>query len=89
MSNMSYCRMRNTEQDLRDCINHLDPELREIFGFEDEELSMEEENAARRMIALMIDFLYTAGIIEEEWHEGQDEAIEELFRRGDSDQYSE
>lgn len=84
--NMSYCRFRNTEQDLRDCINHLDPELRE--NWEDEELSMEEEKAARRMISMMVDFLYTAGIIESEWYDGQEEAIEELFRRGDSDQYS-
>ena len=83
MANMSYCRFRNTEQDLRDCINHLDPELDN-----DKELSMEEEKAARRMIAMMLDFLYTANIIEEDWYDGQDEAIEELFRRGDSDQYS-
>jgi len=83
MANMSYCRFRNTEQDLRDCINAIDPELRD----EDFELSMEEEKAARRMIKMMLDFLYWADIIEEDWYDGQDEAIEELFRRGDSDQY--
>jgi hypothetical protein len=83
---MGYCRFRNTEMDLRDCINHLDPDLRD--NWEDEELSMEEEMAARRMIRMMLDFLYYADIIQEEWYDGQDEAIEELFRRGDSDQYS-
>lgn len=33
MSNMSYCRFRNTLGDLRDCVDHLD----EPLGNEDEE----------------------------------------------------
>lgn len=93
MANMSYCRMRNTEQDLRDCINHLDLDMRE--SFEDEELSMEEERAARRMIGMMFDFLTSNNLITTS-EDGNDyvdlciseEGLEEIFRRGDSDQYS-
>lgn len=42
MSNMSYCRFRNTLQDLRDCYDSMD----------DEPLS-EEEKLARRALILM------------------------------------
>lgn len=85
MANMSYCRFHNTEMDLRDCINALNNR---------EELSMEEERAARRMIGMMVDFLVDQRIIGVEGCGGYDtdvqiidEFLEELFRRGDSDQY--
>ena len=43
MSNMPYCRFRNTLEDLRDCNDYLDT---------DEELSVEEERARRRLVKL-------------------------------------
>ena len=41
MSNMGYCRFRNTLKGLRDCYEHLD-----------DDLSEEEEEAAERLIKL-------------------------------------
>ena len=41
MANMSYCRFRNTLQDLRDCVNYLDDDFNDI--------SSEEKAAAKRM----------------------------------------
>lgn len=41
MTNMSYCRFRNTLQDLRDCVNYLDDDFNDI--------SSEEKQAAKRM----------------------------------------
>lgn len=47
MSNMSYCRFRNTLGDLKDCYEHMDAE---------EELRSEEETRARkRLIELCCD----------------------------------
>ena len=43
MANMSYCRFKNTLQDLRDCHNHMD---------EDEELSKDEKEARKYLIRL-------------------------------------
>ena len=76
MSNMSYCRFRNTETDLRDCFIALD---------EREELSMDEERAARRMIDMIVERLIDYGVIEDDIDY---DAIDDLFIRGDSDQYS-
>ena len=42
MSNMGYCRFRNTLKDLRDCQEHID----------DEELSLDEEEARLRLIQI-------------------------------------
>jgi hypothetical protein len=42
MSNMSYCRFRNTLQDLQDCLDSMD----------DNDLSPEEEKAKTRLIRL-------------------------------------
>lgn len=42
MSNMSYCRFRNTLEDLRDCYDNMD----------DNDLSDEERAARRRLIKL-------------------------------------
>lgn len=44
MANMSYCRFRNTSNDLRDCVNALEDE--------DYPDSSEELNAAKRMYNL-------------------------------------
>lgn len=41
MSNMSYCRFRNTLSDLRDCADHLE-----------DELSMDEHQARKHLIEL-------------------------------------
>lgn len=42
MANMSYCRFRNTLQDLRDCYEHMD----------DEDISSEEKAARTRLLKL-------------------------------------
>lgn len=50
MANMSYCRFRNTDSDLLDCIHALQT-LVDNNGVDDydEELSTEEKNAVDRM----------------------------------------
>jgi len=53
MSNMSYCRFRNTLADLRDCYDNLDEDVR----------SDEESGARRRLIELC------CGIFDEFGHE--------------------
>lgn len=45
MSNMGYCRFRNTVQDLEDCADHMD----------DQDLSEEEVQARKRLINLCHD----------------------------------
>ena len=45
MSNMSYCRFRNTLADLRDCQDNMD----------DDDLSHEEKHAKEQLIALCLD----------------------------------
>lgn len=42
MSNMSYCRFRNTIEDLRDCYQHID----------ETDLSIEEARARKQLIKL-------------------------------------
>ena len=59
MSNMSYCRFRNTLEDLRDCYEGLDDEL-------DDGLHSEELIARKRLIALcqkIIDKAEDVGLI--------------------------
>lgn len=55
MANMSYCRFRNTRSDLLDCIDTLNDE---------EELSVEEASAARKMLRDILDFCLDHEIIE-------------------------
>ena len=57
MANMSYCRFRNTEMDLSDCLESLRYQ---------EELSNDEFNACRKMFRKFIDFCLDEGIIEED-----------------------
>lgn len=57
MSNMSYCRFRNTRNDLNDCLEALR---------NGEELSEEEARACKWMFEEIIDFLLEEGIIEDE-----------------------
>lgn len=52
MSNMGYCRFRNTLQDLQDCANHID---------EVEALSEEEARARRYLIGLCRDIVEEVG----------------------------
>ena len=47
MSNMSYCRFRNTVSDLRDCADHI----------LDADLSVEEQAARVRLVRVAIDLL--------------------------------
>ncbi len=56
MANMSYCRFRNTNSDLRDCLNAVD--AREKTG--DEELG-----AANDMFDFFLGFCMDLGIIED------------------------
>lgn len=57
MSNMSYCRFRNTSNDMDDCL--------ESLRFE-ETLSSEEKHACKRMFTEFLVFCYDEGIIEED-----------------------
>lgn len=50
MGNMSYCRFRNTLQDLRDCVQSLE----DIDGNIDNLESEEEQDAAKKLIRLCI-----------------------------------
>lgn len=55
MANMSYCRFRNTEMDLKDCLCALEDGV---------ELSENEFKACERMFEKFINFCVDAGIIE-------------------------
>ena len=52
MSNMSYCRFRNTLKDFRDCSDAMEAHLNDP----DEEMSKEEE-AANELLDSMVDYL--------------------------------
>lgn len=52
MSNMSYCRFRNTLSDLRDCANN----------FMDDDLSVEEHNARSLLIIEMANIFDEIGV---------------------------
>ena len=68
MSNMSYCRFRNTTMDLEDCLYAIECE---------EELSKGEFDACKRMFRKFINFCIDEGIIEED---GEiDDRLEEFF----------
>ena len=56
MANMSYCRFRNTNMDLDDCLEALR---------EGDELSTEEFKACKQMFERFIEFCYEEGIIED------------------------
>ena len=45
MPNMSYCRFRNTSEDLQDCLNHID---------EVDDLNQEEKEAREKLIELCV-----------------------------------
>lgn len=47
MSNMSYCRFENTDNDLRDCINAIEERMN---GDDNEKLSRSEQHALKRLI---------------------------------------
>lgn len=52
MANMSYCRFRNTLNDLRDCENN----------FHEDDLSDDEYRARHKMIHTMINMLEAIGV---------------------------
>lgn len=57
MSNMSYCRFRNTESDLRDCQDALE----ELLGGQARPLSSDELSAAKRLVERCADILRLVG----------------------------
>lgn len=54
MANMRYCRFRNTEQDVRECIEALE---------EGDTISEDEAVAAMNMFVRVLDFCKSEGII--------------------------
>ena len=56
MSNMSYCRFRNTLSDLEDCREHL----------KDRDLSQEEEDAKTELLFCCMGILEDSGYVAEE-----------------------
>ena len=69
MANMSYCRFRNTANDLDDCLEAL---------LNEEALSEEEIKACSRMFQEFISFCCNEGIIEDE--DGKlDERLEDFL----------
>ena len=62
MSNMSYCRFRNTRNDLNDCLETLR---------EEEELSEAEAKACKWMLEEVVDFLVEQGIVEDDGELGE------------------
>ena len=59
MANMSYCRFRNTAQDLRDCLDALDPYENEY------EINKEETQAGIRMFENFLGYCQDIGLIDE------------------------
>lgn len=53
MSNMSYCRFRNTLGDLKDCYEHMDADI--------DRLSEEEKSARKRLIEICADIAMDYG----------------------------
>lgn len=56
MGNMSYCRFRNTNIDLMDCLDSLR---------DGDKLSKEEFDACKQMFERFLDFCYDEGIVED------------------------
>jgi DNA primase len=59
MANMSYCRFRNTAENVKDCLNALDPNENEY------EITSEEVQAGRQMFIDFLEYCGATGIIEE------------------------
>lgn len=60
MANMSYCKFRNTLEDVRDCLNTLNDFLNQEEGVE---ISKEETVAAQQFLSDVADFLVQNNII--------------------------
>ena len=60
MANMSYCRFRNTNLDIRDCIDAL---------YDEGELSDDEFKACKSMFENVLEFLEDNNICEVYWDE--------------------
>lgn len=69
MANMSYCRFRNTNMDLEDCLQALR---------DGEELSKEEFIACKNLFNSFINFCYDEGILEEDYYKIE-ERLQEFF----------
>lgn len=69
---MSYCRFRNTKEDLRDCFDF----IREAD--KNDELSKDELNACFWMFSDIIEFLQDFGIIDD-YETDVDERLEDFF----------
>ena len=71
MPNMSYCRFRNTSNDVYDCLGAIG-EIQEGYG---SKLSVEESRAGQRMFETILCFCADMGIIEEY----NEDRVTELF----------
>lgn len=74
MPNMSYCRFRNTHEDLADCLDALE---------QGQDLSVEECQAAVQMFKRFLDFCRDMGIINDYDHERVEEYLNELREGSD------
>ena len=76
MANMSYCRFRNTKNDLNDC----------LFALERQEsLSREEAEAMHIMMSSFLRLCEDEMIIDGDWEEKLDEFYEEYLERMDDE----
>ena len=73
MANMSYCRFRNTEIDLVDCL---------IAINDKEEMSKDEYNACVRMFDTFFEFLYQQGILDDSTEDPDEvyDRLEDFYR---------
>lgn len=62
MANMSYCRFRNTQIDLNDCVGKIQDI---VWGECDDDVSSEEKRAAKQMYDLCQEYIS----LYEEWQE--------------------
>ena len=79
MSNMSYCRFRNTLEDLRDCINN----------FEDNELSEEEAQARYQMVSSIVHLVERYNLLEDESYVESFNPDSESYQFGSDEYYEE
>ena len=67
--NMSYCRFHNTNIDLDQCLNVFEES-------DDETISVEEKQAAKKMFGRFLEFCLENGIIEDCDYEAVDDLID-------------
>ena len=72
MGNMSYCRFRNTRNDLQDCLEAL---------MDNEELEKEEYSACKWMFEDIFNFFFQQGIIDmsDDWYDEFEERFDDYL----------